>query len=50
VVETFPGGRADGDVTDEATGFVAIEGEADVEDSSVEVVGVEMGALGGGMR
>lgn len=48
VVETFPGGGADGDVTDEAAGLVSIEGEADVEDSSEVGVGVEMGALGGG--
>jgi hypothetical protein len=50
VVETFPGERADGDVADETAGLVTWEGEADVENPSVEGIGVEMGALGGRMR
>ena len=50
VVEAFPGGGADGDVADETTGPVVFEEEAHVENPSEVGVGVEMWALGGGMR
>jgi hypothetical protein len=47
VVEPFPGWRADGDVANEATGSVVLEGEPDVENLAVDGVGVEMRTLGG---
>jgi len=49
VVEPFPGGGADGDVTNEAARAVVFEGEPHVDHLTVGGIGMEMGALGGGL-
>ena len=43
MVKAFPGRRTDGDVADEARGYVIGEAEADIEDFAI--VGFEMGTL-----
>jgi hypothetical protein len=48
VVGSFPGGRTDRDVTDEADGVIGLEAFLDVDDLAVVVIGSEVGTLIGG--
>ena len=45
MVDPFPGGRADGDVTDEADGVIGLEAFLDVDDLTEGMVREEVGAL-----